>query len=166
MSRLQQARDQILFARRYTLNLLEDIDTADWFKMPKGSVSHVGWQVGHLAMAQYRLCMERIRGNRPEDAELISEHFLKIFGKESVPEPDAGYYPDAVNIRRVFDRVHKQLMDELSQMDEAELDAPVLKPHKLIKTKHWALIWCSHHEFLHAGQIGLLRRMMGAPPIW
>ena len=33
-------------------------------------------------------------------------------------------------------------------------------------TKLLALLWCAHHEMLHAGQIGLLRRHLGYPPIW
>ena len=33
-------------------------------------------------------------------------------------------------------------------------------------TKLRALLWCARHEMLHAGQIGLLRRHLGYPPMW
>jgi hypothetical protein len=46
------------------------------------------------------------------------------------------------------------------------LDKPVLKPHPLVKTKLWALLWCAQHEAVHAGQIGLLRRQLGYLPLW
>jgi hypothetical protein len=36
----------------------------------------------------------------------------------------------------------------------------------LCKTKLECLHWCSHHEAVHAGQIGLIRRLLGYPPIW
>jgi uncharacterized damage-inducible protein DinB len=49
---LQWAIDQITFARKYTLQLLETIEPADWFRIPVGGVSHVAWQVGHLAMGE------------------------------------------------------------------------------------------------------------------
>ncbi len=39
----------------------------------------IAWQVGHLAMAEYRLALERIRGPQPQDAGLISEEFLRLF---------------------------------------------------------------------------------------
>jgi hypothetical protein len=39
-------------------------------------------------------------------------------------------------------------------------------PHPFAKTKLLALLWCANHEMLHAGQIGLLRRLLGCPPMW
>jgi uncharacterized damage-inducible protein DinB len=66
----------------------------------------------------------------------------------------------------VFDRVHEQVLRELRGLEEGELDQPPLKPHSLAKTKQWSLLWCAHHEMVHAGQIGLLRRQLGYPPLW
>lgn len=45
--------------------------------------------------------------------------------------------------------------------------APVsATPLPLAKTKMESLLWCAHHEMLHAGQIGLLRRQLGYAPLW
>ena len=163
---LALAIDQIRFARGYTLNLLADVDPADWFRTPAGGVSHVAWQVGHLAMAEYRTALERIRGCKPEDDALIDEAFLKLFGRESVPSPDARLYPHPTEIRAVLDRVHEQTLRELPALGEAALAEPPAKPHRLAKTKLASLLWCGQHEMLHAGQIGLLRRLLGKPPQW
>ena len=43
---------------------------------------------------------------------------------------------------------------------------PVPHPHPFATTKLLALLWCAHHEMLHGGQIGLLRRHLGYPPMW
>jgi hypothetical protein len=166
MSRLQLAIDQIHFARNYTIRLLDATPTGEWFRQPACGVSHVAWQVGHLAMAQYRMALERIRGPKPQDAELISAEFLRLFGRESVPDPDPARYPGQAEIRTVFDRVHEQVLRELPGLGESELDNPVLKPHSLVKTKLWSLLWCAQHEAVHAGQIGLLRRQLGYAPLW
>jgi uncharacterized damage-inducible protein DinB len=166
MSRLRLALEQIEFARRYTNRLVDAIDLKDWFRQPPGGVTHVAWQVGHLAMAEYRMALERTRGERPEDAGLISEEFLKTFGRNSVPEADPGRYPSPAEIRAVLDRVHRQAMQELPGLSEDELDRPLVKPHSLAQTKLWALLWCAQHEAVHAGQIGLLRRQLGYPPLW
>jgi hypothetical protein len=120
MSRLQLAIEQIIFARNYTIGLLDQTPTAEWFRQPPGGVSHVGWQVA---------------------------------------------YPSA-EIRSVLDKVHEQVLRELPGLDEASLDQPVPHPHPFAKTKLLALLWCAHHEMLHAGQIGLLRRHLGYPPMW
>jgi uncharacterized damage-inducible protein DinB len=117
-------------------------------------------------MAEYRLAMERIRGPQLQDADVISEDFLRLFARESVPQADPAKYPKQAEIRAIFDRVHEQVLRELRDLDENELDKPVLKPHSLAKTKLWALLWCAQHEMLHAGQIGLLRRQLGYSPLW
>lgn len=166
MSPLQIAIENIQFARRYTIRLLEQIEEADWFWMPEPGVSHVAWQVGHMAFAQYRLALDRIRGERPEDAAFVSPEFLSVFGRDSVPDRDASKYPAAREIRTVFDRVHEQVLLELPGLPESEWYAPTLKPHALFNRKLDALLWCSHHETIHAGQIGLLRRLMGKAPVW
>jgi hypothetical protein len=166
MSELTLIRTQIAVARGYTDRLLASIDPNDWFRMPTEGVSHVAWQVGHLAFAQYRLALDRIRGPRPGDAALIPEVFLTVFARDSVPDPDPAKYPPAAEIRAVFDRVHRQVLQELEHLPESELNQPLVKPHAVAKTKREILSWCSHHEALHAGQIGLLRRLLGHKPLW
>jgi hypothetical protein len=158
--------EQIVFARNYTIRLLDQTNITDWFSQPSGGVSHIAWQVGHLAMAQYRLCLERIRGGRPEDKDVISEEFLVLFGRHSVPDADASKYPSPAEIRSVFDGVYQLSLRELPGLEDSELDAPVRKAHPLIKTKLWSMLWCAHHEMVHAGQIGLLRRQLGYAPLW
>ena len=61
MSRLQLAIEQIVFARSYTVGLLEQTPTGDWLRQPPGGVSHVAWQVGHIAYSEYGLALLCIR---------------------------------------------------------------------------------------------------------
>jgi len=165
MTRLELAVEQIAFARNYTIELLDQTPAAEWFRQPPGGVSHVGWQVGHLACAEYRLALWRIRGSRPKDRELLPEAYRGLFGYESVPGPDPDEYPSPADLRAVLDRVHEQVLREVRGLDEGELDQPVPHPHPFAPTKLRALLWCARHEMLHAGQIGLLRRQLGYPPL-
>lgn len=166
MSRLQSAIDQIIFARNYTLRLLDETPADIWFQPPPGGVSHIAWQVGHLAYAQYRLALWRIRGARPTDDELISQEFVRLFGPKSSPSVDKAVYPSPEGIRSVFDGVHALAVTESSKLTEAELDDAVAHPHPFATTKLRALQWCASHELVHAGQIGLLRRQLGCSPLW
>ena len=54
---LQLAIQQLEFARGYVLATLEGVEEADWFAMPAGCPTHLAWQLGHLAMAEYGLCL-------------------------------------------------------------------------------------------------------------
>lgn len=162
---LDLARKQVDFARGQTRLLLADIDDADWFRQPAGAGTHVGWQVGHLAMAEYGLCLFRIRGRRLEDTELMSGRFRKQFSRGTKPDPDPANNPTPAEIRTVFDRVHDQALSEMADYDIAMLDEPVEEPHAVYATKLGALLFCPVHEMIHVGQIGLLRRMLGKDPI-
>jgi hypothetical protein len=166
VNRLQLAIDQIVFARNYTLGLLGQTPEAEWFRQPPAGVSHIGWQVGHIAFAEYRMALLRIRGEQPQDDRLMSPEFRRLFGANSVPDSDPTKYPAPAEVRAVLDRIHEQALRELSGLDDAELDKPVLLPHPLASTKLLALLWCAQHEMVHAGQIGLLRRQLGHPPMW
>jgi hypothetical protein len=162
---LELAISQIRFAREYTLSLLEGIEPTDWFRQPAEGVSHLAWQVGHLAMAQYGLCLFRIRGRADIDMELMSSSFRKKFSKGTTPDPDPGKNPSPEEIRAVFDRVYEQTLKELPLVGNEVLQEPVEMPFAVVATKLGGLLFCSHHEMLHAGQIGLLRRLIGKSPV-
>ena len=163
--RLELAIGQIRFARDYTLSLISDIEADDWFRQPSEGVSHLAWQIGHLSMAQYGLCLFRMRGRADIDLQLMSSSFRKKFSKGTIPDPDPARNPSVDEIRSVFDRVFERSMLELASVTESQLDEPVEMPFAGFPTKFGSLLFCSHHEMLHDGQIGLMRRLMGKSPI-
>jgi len=162
---LEFAIGQIEFARAYTLSILAEIDEGLWFTMPPGCPTHVAWQVGHLAMAEYGLCLYRLRGRQEVDLTLMTSGFRKLFSRGTVPEADASKYPLPVEIRATLDRVHAQVLKEAAGFTEAQLFEPVDMPYAVHANKLGGLLFCSHHEMLHAGQLGLLRRLLGKQPI-
>lgn len=162
---LQLALQQIEFARAYTLSILAEIDEGLWFAMPPGCPTHVAWQVGHLAMAEYGLCLFRQRGRQEIDLALMTSGFRKLFSRGTVPEVDAGKYPPAAEIRATLARVHSQVLQESQSFTEEQLAAPVDMPYAVHANKLGSLLFCSHHEMLHAGQLGLLRRLLGQAPL-
>ena len=163
---LHAALEQIRFARSYTTELLSDIPEERWFEMPVGAATHVAWQVGHLASAQYFLSLSRIRGTQPGDEALISTAHRQAFGRGSVAgSVDPTAFP-AAEIRATLDRIHQRLLAEAETFDPIRLDEVCERPHRIANTKLRSLVWCSEHELIHAGQIGLLRRLLGLPPQW
>src|ERR1051325_475094 len=141
MTHLQLAIDQIQFARNYTIELLEHTPNTDGFRHPSGGVTHVGWQIGHLTYAQYGLTLKRIRGPMPQETGLVPENYAALFGVDSRPSPDAGFYPTQKQLRAAFDNVHEHVIRELQAMTDVHLQEPIPKPHPFIKTKLEALMW-------------------------
>lgn len=164
-SPLELAIKQIAFARSYTLSLLEDCDDGQWFTVPDGGVTHIAWQVAHLAMAQYGLCLFRQRGRADVDRELLPRGFVKMYGKGSTPNSAPADNLPPREIRDILTRVHNQAELEMPAFSNESLGEPIDMPYAVYPNKLGALVFCSHHEMLHAGQIGLLRRLLGKTPI-
>jgi DinB superfamily len=164
-TRLQAALDRMERSRRYTKQFLSDLQPQEWFWQPSELPTHIAWQVAHVAVAQYMLCLFRARGKKDSDNALVPEGFLDHFKRGSVPAPGPENNPSLDVIQRVFDAVHRQALAELAERTDEELDAPLAEPHPAFKTKLEAVEFASTHELVHAGQIGLLRRLMGKPPV-
>ncbi|MCA9204744.1 MAG: DinB family protein [Planctomycetales bacterium] len=165
ISALEIARRQIVFARDYTLTLLEDVADDEWFVIPSGMHTNFAWQVGHLAMAEYGLCLFRVRGRQSVDMELMSSAFRKKYSRGSTPDSDPGNNPSPTELRSTFDAVHRQSLEEMATYREENLQEPIDMPYAVFPNKLGALYFCASHELLHAGQIGMLRRAFGKSPV-
>jgi hypothetical protein len=163
---LSIALDRVTAARKYTLGLLEDLAPDEWFRTPTPAVTHIAWQVGRLAVAEYRMGCAFLRQEKREDDSWFPPDYRRMFGRDSVPSPDGSQYPSSGQILATLSHVHEHVLAELRCYDDAELDAPVVMPHWVARTKREALFWCLLHEGVHAGQIALLRRQFGQPPQW
>lgn len=163
--KLQIAWRQIEFARNYSMTLLEDLSEDDWFFSPEAYPTHIAWQVGHLAMSEYGLTLFRQRGRQDVDTELMSSKFRKLFMRGTEPVRERSAYPGPDEILAVLNRVHQQMRLELPGFDGNCLDEPLDPPHAAFSTRYGALLFASHHELLHAGQIGVIRRLRGKSPL-
>jgi len=159
------ALQQLAFARTYTHTLLADVPEDEWFRQPQEGTTHVAWQVGHLAMAEYMLTLFRLRGKTADDETLIPKAFLRRFLKQTTPNPDPSQYPPTAEIRTVFDAVHAQVLAEVPQFSEEDFSQSVVEPYAVYPNRLGSLMFASYHEMLHAGQIGLLRRLLGKSPV-
>lgn len=158
---------QLNSSREYLHSLVDDLTTEQWFWTPadENCCTHIAWQVGHIAMAEYGLMLFRQRGRAEVDLELMPGTFRKPFAKGSQPVTDPQRYPAPEAILAQLDRIHRQVLEEVPLMDDAGLDEPLDPPYAGYATRYGAMLMAVHHEMLHCGQIGLLRRLMGLPPV-
>ena len=163
--RLELVWRQIEFTRNYTLTLLDDLTDEDWFWSPAEMPTHIAWQVGHIAMSQYGLTLFRQRGRGEVDLDLMSSSFRKLFMRGTIPKTDSVLYPPPAEIVAVLNRVHQQMRIEFQEFADQELDTPLDPPHAAYANRYGALLFAPCHEMIHAGQIGLLRRLMGKEPL-
>lgn len=160
----QIVKRQLEATRAYTKTLLDGLEPDDYFATG-GGPSHIAWQCGHIAMGQYALGLLRIRSKLPEDSELMSSRFFKFFKKTSVPKPDSADNPPLAEILDVMDAVYQQLLKEIDQYTEEQLGEELPEPFAVESTKLGSLYFTPMHELVHAGQIGLIRRLLGKDPV-
>lgn len=171
------ALGQIDWARRYTLELLAATPRELWFERPIISSAetgqsigplptHIAWQVGHLAVSQYGLLMFRIHGRRDEDLDLIPSRFRKAYARGSDPTVAASGQCSADELFERLQTVHQKAIAGLTQaFDTNVLLDQVDMPYAVYPIKLGAILFCPLHEQIHSGQIGLIRRTLGLPPV-
>ena len=133
--------------------------------MPAGAPTHLAWQIGHLAMAEYGLCLFRIRGRQPIDLDLMPSAVRKLYSKGSTPDPSPEKNVSPGQLREALAKIHAQVREELPTFTTEQLAEPCDMPYAVEATKLGGLYFCPMHEMLHAGQIGILRRLLGKPPV-
>ena len=156
---------QIQFARNYTLELLEAVPHERWFTIPDGLPTNIAWQVGHLAVSQYGLLMFRVRGRRPEDLDLIPGKFRKAYSRQTTPNADAEAQMPPAELLQRLGQIYDTALKELADVDPAVLLEEVDMPWAGWPIKLGAIMFCPMHEQIHAGQIGVLRRVLGHAPV-
>ncbi|MEC7352712.1 MAG: DinB family protein [Planctomycetota bacterium] len=161
---------QLERTRVLTLQMIERVPHDRWFEMPTG-VTHVAWNIGHIATAEYFLGMAFVRGAREDDAGMIDGSYAGLFGYGSVPQADPGGYPSPDELMRTLEAVHRQLLLETRAMPPEALVEPCrfddawFDHHPFFKEVGEALECVAFHEHIHIGTLGLLRRELGSGPI-
>ena len=166
---LLQSRDLILkqtkWARQYTRQLIDSIPEPLWYVQPQGLKTHVAWQVGHLAVSQYGLMLFRQRGRMPGDLEIMPGWLRKQFGRGTIPSDSAESMPQPSELLAMLDKIDLQAHAEAATLTAEQLQEPIDMPYAAYPIKLGALLFCPLHESIHAGQLGLLRRLHGLEPL-
>lgn len=164
--RIQTALVNWKRARGLLKHFLEEIDQEKWCWQPAEGINHVAWQVGHLAVAQYGLCIKRVVGDSPESEDVLPLSFLKRYGKGSTPSPDTTENASVEELLATLDAVDERMHEVLATTQDEELEVELKKPHPMFSTVLGGVEFAPQHEMMHIGQIVILRRLMGMDPTW
>ncbi len=161
-----QALAQMRWMRQYGMQLIESVPQELWYKIPSGLSTHLAWQVGHMAVAQYGLMLFRQRGRVESDMELMPGWLRKNFGRGSQPSAaDDPKNPTPASLLERLAAIHAESCSTTEQLTYATLIEPIDMPYAAYPNKLGALLFCPLHESIHIGQIGVLRRSLGLDPL-
>lgn len=156
--------DRLEAASRWTQDLTKDIDESRWFEAPRADLGHLAWQLGHIAVSRIALVHVRCCDRTAEDC--CDPHLVKIFGRGSAPVADPAAYPVLGVIRELYQSTHDDVIKHVRKLPaDALQDSTVGPPHPMFSNKAGAISMAAMHECFHCGQIALMRRLWGMPPL-
>ena len=138
---------------------VEDLKPEEFLHRPSPNANCVAWVVGHLALSD-RNALKRLGASLPELPAGFEHRFSRDEGC-----PQAKEFGDVSNLLSIFEDHRRRLIEAVRSATPEQLDRPVDPPHPRFKTPGEFATFMGLHSAMHAGQITLIRRSLGKPPI-
>jgi hypothetical protein len=107
----------------------------------------------------------RQRGRAEGDMQLMPGWLRKKFGRGTIPPTETNEIPSKAELLSSLQAIHDESMSTVKMLTAEQLSEPTEMPFAAYPIKLGALLFCPIHESIHAGQIGLLRRLHGLTPV-
>lgn len=162
MSQKEGLQRQLGRVRQMTDRLLADFTRPEqWVHQVHPNCNHALWFVGHMATTDnFLLSMVAL------DLARLPEGFQAQFGVGSHPTNDPADYPSPEEVVAVMRERRQTLLGVLESFSDDDLarSTPAGAPDFLpdFGSVFELAVW---HEGLHAGQLTVVRRALGFPPV-
>jgi uncharacterized damage-inducible protein DinB len=162
MSSINDAIVQSLTVSQKLLNrYCEDLKPEEYLHRPCAGGNATAWIIGHLILTE-RSALGRVGVT---DLPALPEGFERRFARDEAA-PKAGDYGDVSVLLPLFNRHREMLIEAVRKAGPDVLEKPLEKPHPLYGSRVWeAINFMGAHVTMHAGQVTIIRRSMGKPPI-
>ncbi|MFM2096052.1 MAG: hypothetical protein RIS70_3176 [Planctomycetota bacterium] len=162
MAQKERLQRQLRAARQHSERLLEDFHTPEaWTHQVHPGCNHALWFAGHMAYAD-NFFISIVDPNR----SVKLPEFEAKFGMGSQPTNSPADYPTAESVLESMRERRGTLLEILGQLSDEALagktpdGAPEFLPD--LASVFEMAVW---HEGMHSGQLSVVRRAMGKPPI-
>ena len=139
---------------------VDDLKPDEFERQPIPGVNSVAWMVGHLALTD-----RRILGLLGAALPPLPDGFAEKFQTTKRPAGEQRGLGAPAELLAAFDAHRRALIDAVRAAAPDALGAPMPTPHPLFTTVGDAAAFMAVHLGLHAGQITVIRRALGYPPV-
>lgn len=162
---MNSVNDLIVHTLTFSQGLLErytaDLSPEDYLHHPVPKANCAAWIIGHLILTERKALEAAGVARLPE----LPEGFEKRIPREVTDTP-ADDYGDVTALIPLFKAHRGLLIEAVKSLTAEQLAKPLAKPHPpLFTTMGDFLNFIGHHVSMHAGQITLIRRSLGRPPV-
>ena len=139
---------------------VDDLSPAEFAAQPVPGANSVAWMVGHLALTD-----RRVTGLLGGAVPLLPDGFEAKFKTTKQPATEQKDLGDPKELVAVFDAHRAALVAAVRAATPEALNAPMPNPHPLFTTVGEAAVFMAVHLGLHGGQVTVIRRALGYPPV-
>ncbi len=150
--------NQVL-AHRY----LDDLKPAEFDHQPFPGVNSAAWVLGHLVLTERR-ALGALGAELPELPAGFEEKF-KVTGQ---PAPEQGHLGEPAQLLRLFDAHRDALVRAVEAAADTHLSQEInlsSRSAALYPTTGELAAFMGQHTALHLGQVTVIRRSLGYPPV-
>ena len=140
--------------------VVDDLSPAEFESQPIPGVNSIAWMLGHLALTDRRI-VGLLGGPLPA----LPDGFEAPFKTTKQPAVGQKGLGDPKELLAIFDAHRRALIVAVRAATPEQLAAPLPTPHPLFKTVGEAAAFLAVHVGLHAGQVTVIRRALGYPPL-
>jgi hypothetical protein len=136
-----------------------DLSPQEYLHRPTEKSNCTAWLIGHLTLADRRM-LALLGAPAPE----LPAGFEHRFSREEGC-PQAGEFGDVKALLPIFDQHRDALIAAVKKAPLEQLNKPVEKPMPMFSNVGEAITFMSLHTAMHGGQITIIRRSLGRPPL-
>lgn len=136
-----------------------DLTPAEYLHRPCVKANCAAWLLGHLALTDRRLLT--LLGT---EGPVLPDGFEKRFSRDP-GAPEADDFGDPSILLPIFNDHRTRLIAAVKAATPEMLAWPLEKAHPMFNTIGEMAAFFSIHTALHAGQITIVRRSLGRPPV-
>ncbi len=141
-------------------SFIDDLKPEEFAVQPIPGVNSVAWMLGHLTVVERRI-LGLFGGELPP----LPEGFDVPFKTTKAPATTQTGLGDPKELVAAFDAHRLKLIEAVATASEEQLASPLPMPIGVAKTLGDAAAFMAVHVGLHAGQISVIRRSLGYPPV-
>jgi hypothetical protein len=149
-----------LDASRKMLHMfVDDLTAQERLHRSCSGANCIDWLLGHLIVVE-GMFHKRLGATSPP----LPEGFEKTFARDETA-PKQADYGDTSGLMALFDRQRDITIEKVRTLTADEMTKSVQPPHPRFNTVGDAAAFCSLHVAMHAGQMSMIRRSLGKPPV-
>ena len=140
---------------------VDDLKPSDFEHQPSPGVNCAAWIIGHLTLTDLRSLI----GLGVTDLPSLPEGFEAKFATTKASANTQFGFGDPIELVKLFDAHRAKLIVTILAAELSKLQEPPAVTSPLFSSRGEAALFMGLHTSMHLGQITIIRRSLGYPPI-